>query len=128
MSTDVDTEPKSIDATLVAEQNDQFRRWHCLGERKPGGFVPGKMVWTASFEAREADFKRAALKAIGEIEEFAAENDPARFHEFGAVEIDGETVWFKVDYFDKTYEWGAEDPSDLQNTCRVMTIMFPSDW
>jgi len=26
-------------AKRVAQQNDQFRRWHCIGERKPGVFV-----------------------------------------------------------------------------------------
>lgn len=113
---------------LVALQNDQFRRWHTIGERKPGIFVPGKSVWTASFEAADPEFKRAALQAIGAIETFDPDNDPNGFHDFGAVEIEGRTVWFKVDHYDQTYTYGSEDPVDLTITRRVMTVMFPEDW
>lgn len=113
---------------LVALQNDQFRRWHCLGERKPGVFVPGKSVWTATFEAEPAAFKRAALKAIGEMETFDADNDPDGFHDFGSVSVDGRDVWFKIDAYDQNYEYGSEDPADLETTRRVLTILFPSDW
>jgi len=115
-------------AKRVAQQNDQFRRWHCIGERKPGVFVPGQSVWTAAFEARDPEFKRAALEAIGAIKTFEAHNDPDGFHDFGAIEIDGETVWFKIDHYDQNYHYGSEDPSDLKATCRVLTILFPSDW
>ena len=31
-------------AALVAGQNDAFRRWHTIGERKPGVYVPGRSV------------------------------------------------------------------------------------
>lgn len=60
-------------AELVAKQNDQFRRWHTIGERKPGVFVPGRSVWTASFDAKEPDFQKAALQAIGALETFEAD-------------------------------------------------------
>lgn len=115
-------------AELVAKQNDQFRRWHTIGERKPGIYIPGRSVWTASFEAETAAFKRAALKAIGEIATFDPENDPDGFHDFGAVEIDGRSVWFKIDAYDRTYDYGSDDHSDLEKTRRVLTILFPSDW
>ena len=113
---------------LVARQNDQFRRWHTIGERKPGIYIPGKSVWTASFEAEPAAFKRAALQAIGAIAQFAPENDPEGFHDFGSVEVDGRAVWFKIDAYDQDYHYGADDPADLSRTRRILTVLFPSDW
>jgi len=56
---------------MVARQNDQFRPWHTIGGHMPGIYVPGKSVWTASFEAEKPEFQRAALKAIGHIDSFA---------------------------------------------------------
>jgi len=111
----------------VASQNDRFRKACCLGERD-GPAVPGRLVYTRSFGAREPAFIAAALKAIGEFENFQPDNDPERFHDFGAVEVDGEQVWFKIDFYDRSFTWGAEDPSDLTNARRVLTILFPSDW
>ena len=128
MTDTIDVEAGKARTALIAEQNDQFRRWHCLGERKPGVYVPGRSVWTAGFAARDRAFQLAALAAIGRFEAFEPANDPEGFHDFGAVEIDGEPVWFKIDVYDRTYNYGAEDPSDLAATCRVLTILFPSEW
>jgi len=116
-----------IDATLVAAQNDQLRKALCLGETNYP-IVPGRLVWTASIAAREGDFFNKVRKAIGEFETFEPENDPDEFHDFGAVEVEGETVWFKIDHYDADYKYGSEDPSDLKRTRRVLTILLPSDW
>ena len=113
---------------LVAMQNDQFRRWHTIGERKPGIYVPGRSVWTAAFDEAGGEFQRSALKAIGGIETFEPDSDPDGFHDFGAVEIDGRSVWFKIDAYDTAYRFGSENPANLSITCRVLTILFPSDW
>ena len=53
-------------------------------------------------------------------------------HCFGAVEItvggETKTIWFKIDLYDLNLEYGAEDPTDLEQTKRVMTVLFPSDY
>ncbi|WP_341369186.1 DUF3768 domain-containing protein [Yoonia sp. BS5-3] len=38
------------------------------------------------------------------------------------------TIWFKIDLYDWDLEYGAEDPTDLEQTKRVMTVLFPSDY
>lgn len=113
---------------LVALQNDQFRRWHCLGERKPGIFVPGRSVWTAAFEAEPDEFKQAAVRAIGAFTAFTPENDPDGFHDYGSATVQGRAVWFKIDLYDRDYRYGSDDPADLTKTARVLTVLFPSDW
>jgi hypothetical protein len=43
--------------------------------------------------------------------------------------VDGETVWIKIDYYDKhDQNYGSEDQSDPAKTLRVGTILFPSDY
>ena len=114
-------------AALVADQNDRFRRTVCLGEPS-NPLVPGRLVWTAAINARGSEFFSTAKSAIGAITTFEPDNDPDGFHDFGSVDVEGETVWFKVDHYDQNYEYGSDDPSDLAKTRRVMTILFPSDW
>lgn len=113
---------------LVALHNDNFRRWHCLGVRKPSTFVPGRSVWTNTFAAEDEDFKRAASLAIGNFDGFVEDNDPDGFHDFGAVEVDGRAVWFKIDHYDDFFQYGSKDPANLKVTKRLLTILFPSDW
>ena len=43
-------------------------------------------------------------------------------------EVDGEKVWFKIDYMDQNMEYGSEDPADRHKTVRVGTILFPDDY
>lgn len=59
---------------------------------------------------------------------FNEDSDPNGWRDMGVIEIEGDTVWFKFDYYDLSFEHGAEDPSDLKTTRRVLTLMFPSDY
>jgi hypothetical protein len=51
-----------------------------------------------------------------------------RGHDFGALEVDGERFFFKIDYYDRDIRYGADDPANPVNTTRVMTIMFASEY
>ena len=66
---------------------------------------------------------------IARHETFGPEDDPEGRHDFGAVDVQGERVWFKIDlYADEAMEWGSERPEDPALTYRVLTVMLPSDW
>ena len=119
------------DDALIAEQNDRFRR--ALPSLTPGTVAPdglrGRMVFTQSIAARGPLFALLCLLEIAALETFGPEDDPDGRHDFGAVEVQGERVWFKIDlYSDETVEWGSERPGDPSLTFRVMTVMLPSDW
>jgi hypothetical protein len=75
-------------------------------------------------------FMAEAVKATGEFETFEPENDPEGWHDFGAVTIRGETVFWKVDLYeaDSDFRYGAEAPDNPKTTMRVLTIMMAHDW
>jgi hypothetical protein len=56
---------------------------------------------------------------------FKPEDGPERSR--GKMMIRGRTVRFKIDYYDRSLEWGSEDPGDPLVTTRVVTIMLPGD-
>jgi len=37
-------------------------------------------------------------------------------------------VYFNIDYYDRNMEYGSEDPADLKQTTRVMTILLPNEY
>ena len=68
------------------------------------------------------------FSAIQTFDDFTEDNDPYGTREFGSVEIDGQTVWFKIDAYDRNLEYGSPDPSDPEVTTRVMTVLLPEEY
>ena len=58
------------------------------------------------------------------------ENNPYGENDFGSVVVDGETIYFKIDYYDKSMTSLSSNPaSSNPDICqRVMTIMYASEY
>ena len=120
---------RSPHAAAIAAQNDAFRRFACLG-LAPDGPIPGHLhVTRAVFEAGPAVLAEA-VTATGQFDRFELENDPAGWHDFGAVTIGGETVFWKIDLYEAAsdFRYGAKTPDNPETTARVLTIMMARDW
>jgi len=110
------------DATVVAAHNDAFRKLACLGET-PSQPIQGRMHLTSSLAMAEDGLALEAVQAV-------LENDPDGWHDFGAVDIRGEKIFWKIDLYeaDSDFRYGAEVPDNPATTMRVLTIMMASDW
>ena len=84
------------DPAAIAAQNDAFRKLACLGI-PPAQPVPGRMHVTRSLMEAGDGLMAEAVKATGAFDRFEPENDPEGWHDFGAVEIRGETVFWKIE-------------------------------
>lgn len=106
-------------AARVRELNDAFRTWD-----------PSREAWlaTAGVTARGAAFLAASINAVREFANFSDGNDPYGEHDFAAIEVDGERLFWKIDYYDHTLTAGSPDPSDPRLTKRVLTIMLASEY
>jgi hypothetical protein len=117
------------DATVVAAHNDAFRKLACLGET-PSQPIQGRMHLTSSLAMAEDGLALEAVQAVGAFEIFEPENDPSGWHDFGAVDIRGEKIFWKIDLYeaDSDFRYGAETPDNPTTTMRVLMIMMASDW
>jgi hypothetical protein len=59
---------------------------------------------------------------------FTPDNDPYRERDFGAFEHNGDRIFWKIDYYDRSMTKGSEDPSDPGQTLRLLTIMLASEY
>ena len=94
--------------------------------RAQGG--PGQIVASQGLVALGLEFVARAISAVAEFKDFTPDNDPYGEHDFGGMVVDGETVLFKIDYYDLTLTAGSEDPANTAITRRVMTVMLAADY
>jgi hypothetical protein len=115
--------PEEAALSPVARLNDAFR-----ASINGAGGPPGRVVVTRAVAASGDGFVARALEAVRAFATFTDDNDPNGEHDFGAVCVDGVTLWFKIDVYDAGYEFGAEDPADPVASRRVLTILLPDDY
>jgi hypothetical protein len=106
-------------AEKIAQLNDRFRK----GEIGLGIKVLSQMVKTLS--------KTQQLHLIGLVkafDDFTSDNNPHGEHDFGCIEMEDQKYFWKIDYYDRKFVQGSEDPADLSITRRVLTIMHSSEY
>ena len=102
-------------AKRICELNDGFRR----------SLAGGRVLMTAGVLAQGQTFARQALAAVRAFDAFIPDDDPHGEHDFGAIEIDGRRLFWKIDYYEPTGQTGSSDPADPTLTLRVLTIFSP---
>ena len=119
-----------METTTNSEQirnlNDTFRKLEPFEAQVKG---LGRWVMTSGVSAlvsREGG--QALVKKVQTFNDFTEGDDPYGEHDFFAFEFMGSRVLAKIDYYDKTMEYGSEDPADTSKTTRVLTLMLSSEY
>lgn len=88
----------------------------------------GRCLFTSGVSDMGIPFSTAALAAVRTFCEFTPDNDPYGEHDFGSFQIGEERLFWKIDYYDLTLEYGSNDPADASQTKRVLTIMLAEEY
>jgi hypothetical protein len=91
-------------------------------------FTGGKVFNTAGVAELPVAVKAEALQRVRTFDRFDGDNDPHGEHDFGTFEIEGDRFFWKIDYYDRDMDGGSEDPSNPDETTRVLTIMLASEY
>lgn len=117
--------PDQIKAQLVtniiAQQNDAFR------QREPNG-GNGRWGFTSAINDEGPEFLLKCMNAVAAYDGFTTDNDPHATHEMGFMDVQEKKVWWKIDLYNLDLTGGSPEPTDLKQTHRVLTLMFPSDY
>ena len=73
-------------------------------------------------------FTRGVIDMIRDFDDFNENNDPYWEHDFWAIEYRGKKIFWKFDYFDNDLKYASPDPSDENQTIRVLTIMLAEEY
>ena len=85
-----------------------------------------RVVITAGIAA--VDDLDAIMAKVSAFNDFNERNDPYGEHDFGAIEHDGQTVFWKIDYYDLDLSMHSPDPADPTVTQRVLTVMLAEEY
>lgn len=102
----------------VKTLNDNLRKY----------LTGGKIVLTQGIEAKTYEEIAEIMLKIRQFNNFTEANDPYDEHDFGSFDYKGEKIFWKIDYYDKNYQYLSEDPSNPNLTNRVMTVMLASEY
>lgn len=107
----------------IQELNDRFRK----GDTS----IPGTVVVTSGVQAllEEAGESGQALASVVQAyDDFTKETDPYGEHDFGKFTFLDADLYWKTDQYNTTYDGGSEDPTDLNKSRRVLTIMLTHEY
>ncbi len=102
----------------IRELNDAFRQ----------SLVGGRSCCTEGVSGRGTAFVTAVVAAVRAFDAFTRDNDPYGEHDFGAVTVAGERLFWKIDYYDLSTHCGSNDPADPEQTTRVLAIMLAEEY
>jgi len=102
----------------IAELNDRFR---ATG-------IGGQVLMTRGIADLDYPVQMAIMQKVREFSSFTEDNDPYGEHDFGSFEHDGMKIFWKIDYYDVELKYGSEDPANPEQTARVLTVMFASEY
>ena len=102
----------------IRELNDDLRKY----------LIGGGAVITPGIAAFGQDAVERIVNTIAVFDDFCHANDPYEEHHFGSFEAEGKTIFFKIDYYDRTLSYHSPDPADPSVTERVITIMLADEY
>ena len=97
----------------ISMLNDLFRQ----------DFSAGQVVMTRGIAELGDETIARIIKAVLAFDDFNDSNDPWQEHDAGGFEIDGQKLYWKIDYYSLDLEMHSPDPADPNVTKRVMTLM-----
>ena len=106
----------SRDSIKIAALNDAFR----------ANMKDGRLFITAGLVGRP-DLEQILAK-VRSFDQFNEDNNPFGERDFGALEHEGERIFWKLDYYDLDLRNGSPDPADPAVTSRVLTIMLAEEY
>ena len=104
----------------IAALNDLFRK----------GVNPdlGQWLITPGIQSMPVLEQFRVIAKVRSFTEFSDDNNPHGERDFGAFDQDGQRIFWKIDYYNRTLDGGSEDPADPFKTRRVLTVMLASEY
>ncbi len=96
-----------------------------LNDELRQNLTTGTALITTGIAALGAEAVARIVKAIAVYDDFCQANDPYEEHDFGSFEVDGRTLFFKIDLYE---EPDIKSANGVPVVTRVLTIMLAEEY
>ncbi|MEM7213215.1 MAG: DUF3768 domain-containing protein [Pseudomonadota bacterium] len=110
------------------EIDERTGRIRALNDQLRTTFSGGQLFLTPGIRDLGEDGVMAVLDVVKEFDDFSEANDPHGEHDFGSFKHEGQTIFWKIDCYDKDLAYGSPDPTDPAVTSRVLTVLLSSEY
>jgi hypothetical protein len=108
-----------VSTARIRDLNDAFRT-------APG---PAAHVYvTRGIASMPLDQQTHIMQRVRSFADFTPDNDPWGEHDFGSFEQAGQTIFWKIDCYDRDMNYGSSDRADETVTERVLTVMLAEEY
>jgi hypothetical protein len=105
-------------AARIAALNDAFR----------ANPVLGTFVLTAGIRNNSSENIANIISKVRNFNDFNEGNNPYGERDFGAFDFKGQKIFWKIDYYDRNFEFASPDAADPTVTNRVLTVMYADEY
>jgi len=113
---------------MTAIQPDPTARIRQLNDALRTTGRGGAVMLTSGVHALSVAERQAVLAAVRRFADFNADNDPHGEHDCATVQVGGQAIIWKIDYYDLDMAGHSPAPADAALTRRVMTIMLSAEF
>ncbi len=111
--------------------NDDLRRARIRAlndDLRQGRVTHGSILLTQGIQDLGDEWVAEICTRVSSFDVFDAANDPHGEHDFGSLEVAGDTIFWKIDYYDRKQEWHSPDAANPDLTHRVLTLILESEY
>lgn len=105
-------------AARIAALNDAFR----------ANPVLGTFVLTAGIRNNSSENIANIISKVRNFNDFNEGNNPYGERDFGAFDFKGQKIFWKIDYYDRNFEFASPNAADPSQTNRVLTVMYAYEY
>jgi len=109
-------------------QSDQSRQIAALNDAFRTTLNGGTLILTSGIQGLPEETQIGILYAVRYFTAFTPDNDPHSEHDFGSFTHHGQRIIWKIDYYDQDFVFYSENPTSLEATQRVLTIMLACEY
>lgn len=88
----------------------------------------GPVLVTRGIRALDPAVQCEVIRQVRQFSAFGPDNDPHGEHDFGAFNVEGQSIFWKIDYYDPSMQGGSGNPADPAVTRRVLTILLAEEY
>ena len=109
----------------VMENSEKIKE---LNDKHRENIPTSKTVITSGINNLWEENVYKIIQEVRYFDNFKKWNDPFFEHDFWSFHFKDYKIYWKIDYFNKDYSFGSEDPSDIVITSRLLTIMLNDEY